>query len=170
MPSGEDWGDALFSPRPSASGILLINTVAGGENMILAEDYESLLRNLGIEYFVQNIWFVPNLALWARENNAALSEPGQLMKLVPSDKELTMVIQSEIPEETLDNLITSLGIRWSMKDNVTDISKQLNSTKKRMVFYFLKEYARSRKDFAGDELHEDDWAMKEMNNLGFFRE
>ena len=138
--------------------------------MILAEDYESLLRNLGIEYFIQNIRFVPDLASWARENNAGLSEPGQLMKLVPSDNELTMVIQSEIPEETLDNLITSLGVRWSLKDNAADISKQLNSTKKRMVFSFLKEYARSRKDFDGDELHEDDWAMKAMDNLGFFRE
>jgi uncharacterized protein YheU (UPF0270 family) len=138
--------------------------------MILAEDYESLLRNIGIEYFIRNIRFVPDLASWARENNAALNEPGQLMKLVPSDNELNMVIQSEIPEETLDNLITSLGVRWSLKDNVTDISKQLNSTKKRLIYSFLKEYARSRKDFAGDELHEDDWAMKAMDNLGFFRE
>ena len=139
--------------------------------MILAEDYESILRNLGVEYFVGNIRFVPDLAAWAGENNADLSEPGQLMKLVTSDSdELTMVIQSEFPEESLDSLITSLGVRWSLKDNVTDISKQLNSTKKRMVFSFLKEYARSRKDFAGDELHEDDWAIKAMDKLGFFRE
>jgi len=138
--------------------------------MILAEAYESLLRNLGVEYFVQNIRFVPDLASWARKNNADLSEPGQLMKLVPSDNELTMVIQSEIPEEGLDNVITGLGVRWSLKDNAADISKQLNSTKKRMVFSFLKEYARSRKDFAGDELHEDAWAIKAMDSLGFFRE
>ena len=139
--------------------------------MILAEDYESILRNLGVEYFVGNIRFVPDLAAWAGKNNADLSEPGQLMKLVTSDSdELTMVIQSEFPEESLDSLITSLGVRWSLKDNVTDISKKLNSTKKRMVFSFLKEYARSRKGFAGDELHEDDWAIKAMDKLGFFRE
>jgi len=138
--------------------------------MILAEDYESLLRNLGIEYFIQNIRFVPDLISWAREHNSALNEPGQLMKLVSAETELTMVIQSEIPEDTLDNLITSLGVRWSLKDNTADISKQLNSTKKRIVFSFLKEYARSRKDFDGDELHEDDWAIKAMDKLGFFRE
>jgi uncharacterized protein YheU (UPF0270 family) len=138
--------------------------------MILAEDYESLLRNLGIEYFIQNIRFVPDLISWAREHDAALNEPGQLMKLVSAETELTMVIQSEIPEDTLDNLITSLGVRWSLKDNTADISKQLNSTKKRIVFSFLKEYARSRKDFDGDELHEDDWAIKAMDKLGFFRE
>jgi hypothetical protein len=80
------------------------------------------------------------------------------------------VIQAEIPEGALDNLITSLSVRWSLKDNVADISNQLNSTKKRLAFSFLKEYARSRKDSDGDELHEDDWAMKAMENLGFFRE
>ena len=138
--------------------------------MILTEAYESILRNLGIEYFILNLRFVPDLASWARENNADLNEPKQLMKLVPSGDELTMVIQSEIPEESLDNIITSLGVRWSLKDNAADISKQLNSTKKRLIFAFLKEYARSRKDFEGDELHEDDWAMKAMDNLGFFRE
>jgi hypothetical protein len=138
--------------------------------MILADDYESLLRNLGTEYFVRNIRFVPDLISWAGKNNVGLSEPHQLMKLVPADDELTMVIQSEIPEELLDNLITSLGIRWSLKDNTADIPKRLNSTKKRIIFSFLKEYARSRKDFAGDELHEDDWAMKAMDSLGFFRE
>ena len=139
-------------------------------DMILAEDYEILLQNLGIDYFIRTIRFVPDLAEWARENNAGLSEGGQLMKLVPSDNELTMVIQSEIPDETLDNLIISLGVRWSLKDNAADISKKLNSTKKRIVYSFLKEYARSRKDFAGDELQEDDWAIKAMDSLGFFRE
>jgi hypothetical protein len=138
--------------------------------MILAEDYESLLRNLGTEYFIRNIRFVPDLISWAKKNNAGLNEPHQLMKLVPSDNELTLVMQSEIPEETLDNLITSLSVRWSLKDNATDISKQLNSIKKRLVFSFLKEYARARRDFGGDELLEDDWAMKAMDNLGFFRE
>jgi len=138
--------------------------------VILAEDYESLLRNLGIEYFVQDIRFVPDLSSWARENNAALNEPCQLMKLIPAGNALTMVIQAEIPEGALDNLITSLSVRWSLKDNVADISNQLNSTKKRLVFSFLKEDARSRKDSDGDEHHEDDWAMKAMENLGFFRE
>ena len=138
--------------------------------MILAEDYESLLRKLGTEYFVHNLRFVPDLTLWARQNKADLSEPGQLMKLVAADNELTMVIQAEIPEEALDGLITGLGVRWSLKDNAADIPTQLNSTKKRLVFSFLKEYARSRKDFNGDEFNEDAWAMKAMDDLGFFRE
>jgi len=105
--------------------------------MILAEDYESLLRNLGIEYFIQNILFVPDLASWAMENSVGLSEPGQLMKLVPSDNEMTMVIQSEIPDETLDNLIISLGVRWSLKD-MLPIFKTIKQHKKAHSFYFLK--------------------------------
>ena len=138
--------------------------------MILAEDYESLLRNLAIEYFVQNIRFVPDLISWAKENNADLNEPGQLMKLVTSDNELTMVIQSEIPDSMLDNVVTNLSVRWSMKDNVNDPSKILNSKKKRLVFAFLKECARITKNIGGDELIEDEWTMQAMEKLGFFRE
>ena len=39
--------------------------------MILAEDYESLLQNLGIEYFVQDIRFVPDLSSRRMQRNAA---------------------------------------------------------------------------------------------------
>lgn len=138
--------------------------------MILAEDYESLLRNLGIEYFIQHVRFVPDLVSWAKNHNADLNEPYQLMKLVPSDNALTMVIQSEIPDEMLDDFITNLSVRWSLIDNVTDPSKKLNSVKKRLAFCFLKEYARSLKDVRGDELLEDGWTIKAMDKLGFFRE
>ena len=138
--------------------------------MILAEDYESLLRNLGNEYFIQHVRFVPDLAPWAKNHNVELNEPHQLMKLVPSDDALTMVIQSEIPDEMLDDFITNLSVRWSLIDNVTDPSKKLNSSKKRLAFCFLKEYARSLKDVSGDELLEDGWTIKAMDKLGFFRE
>ena len=138
--------------------------------MILAEDYETLLSNLGTEYFIGNLLFVPDLASWARKQNTALSEPHQLMKLVPSGAELTMVIQSEIPDELLDNLVTSLSVRWSLKDNINDPSKTLNSVKKRLVFAFLKEYARTVRNVGGDEFIEDEWALQTMEKLGFFRE
>jgi hypothetical protein len=138
--------------------------------VVLAEDYESVLRNLGTEYFIQNLQFVPDLLSWGKNQNVGLSEPRQLMKLVPAGTELTMVIQSEIPEDMLDSIITNLSVRWSLKDNVDYISKTLNSIKKRMVFAFLKEYARTARNVGGDELIEDEWAIQAMEKLGFFRE
>ena len=138
--------------------------------MILAEDYESVLRNIGTEYFIQNLQFVPELLSWGKNQDIDLSEPHQLMKLVTAGTALTMVIQSEIPDDVLDSIITNLSLRWSMKDNVNDPSKALNSVKKRIVFAFLKEYARTARNIGGDELIEDEWAMQAMEKLGFFRE
>jgi hypothetical protein len=141
-----------------------------GECMILAEDYGSLLQDIGTEYFIRNLQFVPDLISWAAKQDIALSEPHQLMKLVPSGAELTMVIQSEIPDELLDNLVTNLSVRWSIKDNVNDPSKTLNSVKKRLVFAFMKEYARTVSNVGGDEFIEDEWALRAIEKLGFFRE
>jgi hypothetical protein len=142
-----------------------------GGKMILAEDYEDVLGNLALEFLINNVRYVPDLASWAKKNNLDLYGPHQLMKLISEeDDTVTMVMQSEIPEEMLDGVITSLGIRWSLKDNVFDPSKKLNSVKKRMAFAFLKEYARALKDVGGDEFLQDDWAIKAMDALGFFKE
>jgi hypothetical protein len=138
--------------------------------MILAENYEDVLRSLGRDYFIQELQFVPNLAAWAEKQLVTLHEPYQLMKLVPSGAMLTMVIQSEVPETMLDDLITGLGVRWSRINNLTDSEKKLNSVKKRLVFSFLKEYSRSLSELRDDELLQDDWTLKAMERLGFFRE
>ena len=138
--------------------------------MIFASNYETLLHEIGNEYCICKLRYVPALGLWAEKNGMDLDEPHQLMKLVPSDNALTMFIQSEIPDQILDDNITNLSVRWSMVDNMTDITKKLNSVKKRLVFSFLKEYARSLKELNNDELLEDEWAMKAMDHLGIFSE
>jgi len=138
--------------------------------MILAEDYEDVLRNLAREYFIQDLQFVPNLAVWAKKQHITLHEPHQFVKLVPAGAAPTMVIQSEVPDPMLDNLITGLGVRWSRIDNLTDSEKKLNSIKKRLVFSFLKEYSRSLSELRDDELLQDDWTLKAMEKLGFFKE
>lgn len=139
--------------------------------MILIKDYENLLKNLGIEYFIRDTQCVPDIMLWAKENDQDLSEPHYPMKLIASSGDgLTMVMQSEIDDEMLDDIIKNLSIRWSLRDNVTDIEKKLNSTKKRIVFCYLKERARTMKDVGGDDLVEDQWVFDEMDSLDFFKE
>ena len=93
------------------------------------------------------------------------------MKLVTeTDDALTMVVQSDVSEEHLDDVVRNLGVRWSVRDNVSDLEKKLNSTKKRLAYCFLKEYARSLQKFEGDEILEDEWVLDEMDYLGYFRE
>lgn len=138
--------------------------------MILAQDYEEVLKDLGKKYFIFTLHYVRNLKSWAGEKKVDLSEPSQPMKLTIQGNRFIMLVQSEIDEEMLDDVAKALSVRWSLKDNVSDPSDRLNSIKKKLAYCFLKEYARTINDIAGDDLIEDEWAMKEMERLGFFRE
>jgi hypothetical protein len=139
--------------------------------MMDLRDYEVLLVNLGGQYFVKDIQFVPDLMTWVRENGLDLEEPYSPMKLLAnSDNTLSMILQREINDDMLNNVIKNLGIRWSLRDNVTDIDSKLNSIKKKLVYCYLKERARTMKDIGGDEQVEDQWVFDEMETLGFFKE
>ena len=139
--------------------------------MIDIKLYEDILINLGGQYFIKDIQFVPDLISWSKENNHDLREPYSPMKLVATQQDtLTMVMQKKIDDDMLNDVIKNLSIRWSLRDNVTDIDKTLNSIKKRLVFCFLKERAITMKDIGGDEQVEDQWVLDEMATLNFFKE
>ncbi len=139
--------------------------------MIDIKLYEDILINLGGQYFIKDIQFVPDLMSWSKENNHDLREPYSPMKLVATQQDtLTMVMQKKIDDDMLNDVIKNLSIRWSLRDNVTDIDKTLNSIKKRLVFCFLKERAITMKDIGGDEQVEDQWVLDEMATLNFFKE
>lgn len=129
-----------------------------------------MLREIGKEFFISDILYVRDLKSWSRRRGIDLSEPSQPMKLITQGSKLIMFVQSEMPGEMLDNVIKALSVRWSLKDNVTDPLVFLNSVKKRLAFCFLKEYARTVKSVGGDDLLEDEWTMKKMETLGFFKE
>ncbi|MCX7794810.1 MAG: hypothetical protein N2257_10485 [Thermodesulfovibrionales bacterium] len=135
--------------------------------IFLQKDYDHILRALAEEYFIFRINYVPDIKEWAKEKGIELSEPGQFMKLISENGSLVMVIQSDIKEEILNGIINSLSVRWSLKDNVNDPTERLNSTKKRLVYCFLKEYIRTRID---EELHQDEWVIRQMEKLGYFTE
>jgi hypothetical protein len=139
--------------------------------IFLKDDCESVLKNLGKGYFIIDINFVPDIVSWAKENSQELGEPHSPMKLITTSGDtLAMVVQEVIKDEILDDVVKNLGIRWSVKENITDINKKLNSKKKRIVYCFLKEYARSLKKIDDDELSQDQWVLDEMAGLEFFKE
>lgn len=138
--------------------------------MIYARDYDEVLRKTGRDFFVSAFHYVRDLQSWSKEKGVGLSEPSQPMRLFTQGKDLMMIVQSEIRESMLDDVVRAFSVRWSLKDNVSDPATSLNSTKKRLAYCLLKECARTVKGVAGDELMEDEWAIKEMNKLGFFLE
>ena len=139
--------------------------------MIDIRKYEDVLQMLGGHYFVKDLGAVPDLTSWAKENKQDLVEPYNPMKLVANtDASLSMLFQEQIKDEKLDDVIKNFSIRWALHDTITDIDRKLNSIKKRLVFCYLKERARTMKDVGGDEQVEDLWVIKEMESLGFFKE
>jgi hypothetical protein len=138
--------------------------------MIYVQDYDEVLRKTGGEFFVSPIRYVRDLRLWSKEKGVDLSEPSQPMKLITEGKNLILIAQSEIQESMLDDLIRALSVRWSLKDNTSDPASSLNSVKKRLAYCLLKECSKTVKGVAGDDLPEDEWAIKEMEKLGFFLE
>ncbi len=138
--------------------------------MIFVDDFDDRLRSLGREFFIFDIQYVPDITAWANQKNVPLEEPGQPMKLITDDNNrLVMVVKSEISDQLLDGIINGLSVRWTVRDVAADIAKRLNSVEKRLAFCFLKEYVRTKKDLDGDDLLEDEWAINEMEKLGFFR-
>lgn len=142
-----------------------------GTNMIYVKDYESVIRDLGEEYFVSDMRYVENLRAWADQTGTDLDEPNQPMKLITSsDDGLVMMVQDRVSEDTMQDLMNGLSVRWSLRDNVSDTEKLLNSLKKQLSFLYLKEYARTVEDVGGDDMIEDEWAVRELQKLGFFNE
>jgi len=136
--------------------------------VVSLKKYKKDLEKLSLDYLVFNIKYVPDITEWAAEHNTQLGEPHLPMKLViESENDMTMVIQAEIHEEMIADVIKNLGIRWSVKDNVTDMEKKLDTDRKRLGYCFLKEYARALQHVDGGELSEDEWVLEELEFIGY---
>lgn len=136
--------------------------------MVSLKKYKKDLEKLSLDYLIFNIKYVPDITKWAAVNNKALGEPHLPMKLiVESDDDLTMVIQSEVNEDMIADVINNFSIRWSVRDNATDIEKKLDTDRKRLAFCFLKEYARALDKVDGGEISEDEWVLEELEYLGY---
>lgn len=138
--------------------------------MIFAEDFENMLRDTGKEFLISDVKYVSDILAWSKEKKVDLSEPSLPIKLVTEGGSLVLFVQSEIPDEMLDNVITGLGVRWSLRDNMSNISRRINTVKKRLAYCLLKECAKTVEALGRDELLEDEWAMNRMEELGFFLE
>lgn len=138
---------------------------------IYISDHESALRELGKEYFIHDLQFVPDISSWAKANAKDLTEPHAPMKLITKgDDTLSMVVQAELSEKKLNDVLKNLSVRRALQDTTFDTLKTLNSTRKLLAFCFLKEYARTLSVLGQDEQLEDSWVLDEMKTLGYFDE
>ncbi|HSB51629.1 MAG TPA: hypothetical protein VLD40_03125 [Dissulfurispiraceae bacterium] len=136
--------------------------------MIDMRDYEEMLRRLAQEYFVFDLKYADETSA-GREAGSAVPEPYQTMKIVPEvGNKLTLFLPGELDEEVLNGIVNGLSVRWSVRDNVSDPAERLDTIAKRLAYCFLKTYAKTVSGVGGDDLIEDDWAIKAMEKLDFF--
>lgn len=135
-------------------------------------EYYELLRYLMEQHclFPENILFVEDIAAWCRTNGIPETDQERTMKLISKEGPgCSMLIREFIPMETINQRLKALAVRIQLKNVATDIAASLNTDKKKLAYLFLSEFATSLPDIQ-DELQADDWALNEMERLGFFKQ
>lgn len=135
-------------------------------------EYYELFRYLMEQHclFPENILFVENIAAWCRANGIPETDEERPMKLISKGETgCSMLIREFIPAETMQQRMNALGVRSQLKNVAIDIAGLLNTAKKKLAYLFLSEFATSLPD-VHDELQSDDWALNEMERLGFFKQ
>ncbi len=138
--------------------------------MILSNTCDAVLQRIAAEYLISRIEYVDDLAAWAAARTVGIAEPGQPVVICVEPGGLVAGVRKALDEDMLEGVVRAMAVRWSLTDNAVDMEARLNSTKKRLAFCFLKEYARTIRSLGGDELREDEWTIHAMDRLGFFLE
>lgn len=137
------------------------------------EAHEELFNDMLQEYclFLVELVFVDNVAQWCKEQGVEEPDRDTPIKLVVSEeKGCKLVIREEVPDSVIDNRLKAMGVRDALQNVAQDRVSMLESDRKKIAYLFLSEYASNMPEHEDDELLIDNWAFKEMERLGYFRE
>ncbi len=138
---------------------------------MFVRDHEWYIRHLSehIHLKPSDIVIVENIASWCKEHGVDERDQHKPIKFVGGNGAgRHMLIAESIPDAVLEERITALRIRSQLKSVRLDRADLLNSHMKKIAYLFLKEYASSIPEFAGDDLASDDWVFEQMEQLGMF--
>jgi hypothetical protein len=134
-------------------------------------EYYELFRYLMEECCLapESLLFVESIIGWCREHNITEPDAERPFKFVSDDNGVfRMLIKDDVSDEVIQQRINAFGVRSQLENVAVDKAELLNSEKKRLAYLFLHELAqRSDKDNARDA---DNWALEEMERLGFFKQ
>jgi len=134
-------------------------------------EYYELFRYLMGECCLdpESLLFVESVAGWCREHNIPEPDNEKPFRFVSDvNKVFRMLIKEVVPDEVIQQRINALGVRSQLGNVAADRADLLDTDKKRLAYLFLHEFAfRSDKD---NERDADEWALEEMEKLGFFKQ
>ena len=138
---------------------------------MFTKDYEWYVRHLTehVHMKPEDVVIVENVTAWCTEHGMQERDRDKPLKLVSGNGAGPhMLIAAMIPDQVIGERINALRMRSQLKSVAFDRVDRLNSTIRKLSYLFLKEYASSIPDLAGDELASDDWVFKQMEDLGMF--
>jgi len=138
---------------------------------MFVRDYEWYIRHLTehVHMKPEDIVIVEDIAAWCTEHGMQERDRDKPLKLVSGNGAGPhMLITAMIPDQVIEERINALRMRSQLKSVAFDRVDRLNSATKKLSYLFLKEYAASIPDLAGDELASDEWVFEQMEYLGMF--
>jgi hypothetical protein len=138
---------------------------------MFVRDYEWYVRHLTehVHMKPEDIVIVEDIAAWCTEHGMQERDRDKPLKLVSGNGAGShMLIAAMIPDQVIKERINALRMRSQLKSVVFDRVDRLNSATKKLSYLFLKEYASSIPDLAGDELASDNWVFEQMERFGMF--
>ncbi len=138
---------------------------------MFVRDHEWYVRDLAehVNLKPSDVIIVEDLAAWCREHGLPEKDENRPLRYIAANGSgPRMLVREMIPDAVLEERISALRIRSQLKSVVYDRTDLLNSDMKKISFLFLKEYADTLPDLAGDELASDEWVFEQMGRLGMF--
>lgn len=138
---------------------------------MFVKDYEWYIRHLTehVNMRPADVVIVENVAAWCAEHGLTERDGDRPLRLVSGNGAGPhMLIAAMIPDDVIEERLNALRMRSQLKSVAFDRVERLNSATRKISYLFLKEYASTIKDLAGDDLASDEWVFEQMEQLGMF--
>lgn len=136
------------------------------EEKIEARDHYALFRFLS-DIYCPNLEFVENIRTWCERHGIPENDREKPVKIL-GNASCTVLVKEEISRKSVEERINGLMMRSLEMESVPhDWSEFLDTIQRKLTFLFLKEYALNLPEISGDEFRSDEWAIGEMEKLGY---
>lgn len=133
-------------------------------NMLLKQ---LMTMNCQIE---EDITFVYNVADWCKSEGISEPDRNRPLRLVlHGGTGCRLIVREEVPARVIEEHINAMRMRMKLQDTVHDYGDRLDSDRKKLAYIFLSEYAMLLPNVK-NERDADEWAFKEMEAMGLFKE
>jgi len=139
---------------------------------MFVRDHEWYIRHLAEHVHLKpsDVVIVEDIAKWCREHGLPEWDESRPLRLVAGNGAgPRMLVNEMIPDAVLEERIRALRIRSQLKSVAYDRADLLNSDIRKVAYLFLKEYAATVPELAGDELAADEWVFEQMDRIGMFK-